>query len=108
MTDLYGNRYNGVYPPEYKYNGDAHHGYKTDKEETLFYDFAVQGYDLMISYQDKFYYFMVDDDGVRLSDDAFTAKITRFESGNDVLEHFLIDGKPLIKMIDKLDECEPI
>lgn len=62
----------------------------------------------MISYQDKFYYFMVDDDGVRLSDDAFTAKITRFESGNDVLEHFLIDGKPLIKMIDKLDECEPI
>jgi len=51
---------------------------------------------------------MVDDDGVRLSDDAFTAKITRFESGNDVLEHFLIDGKPLIKMIDKLDECEPI
>ena len=60
MTDLYGNRYNGVYPPEYKYNGDAHHGYKTDKEETLFYDFAVRGYDLMISYQDKFYYFMVD------------------------------------------------
>ncbi|MDR4931314.1 hypothetical protein [Segatella bryantii] len=57
-----------------QHNGDAHHGYKTDKEETLFYDFAVQGYDLMISYQDKFYYFMVDDDGVWLSDDAFTAK----------------------------------
>ena len=32
----------------------------------------------------------------------------KFMNGNDVLEHFLIDGKALIDIIDKLDECEAV
>ena len=50
MTDLLGYPYNGKYPPK----GDKHglyHGYSSDAEETLFYDFAVQGYDLTFVYK---------------------------------------------------------
>ena len=44
--DLAGYWYNSKYPPNYKVNGSLYHGYKNGVEETLFYDFAVQRYDL--------------------------------------------------------------
>ena len=34
--------------------------------------------------------------------------IGRFGNGNDVLENFKIDGKPLYKLVDELDEYEPM
>lgn len=51
---------------------------------------------------------MVDTDGVWLSDEKFTATIQKFASGNDVLEHFCIDGVPLCELVDNLDEYEPM
>lgn len=74
----------------------------------MFYDFAVQGFDLMIKYKGVSYYFMVDTDCVWLSDANFTAMKKRFENGNDALEHFCIDGIPLYKIVDELDEYEPM
>lgn len=107
--DLAGYPFNGKYPPSIdRRKGNLYHGYKTPREECLFYDFAVQGYDLMISYHGVEYYFMVDEDCVWLSDEKFTAMLQRFESGNDVLEKFMIEGKPLIQLIEDLDECEPM
>ena len=44
--DLAGYWYNSKYPPNYEVNGSLYHGYKNSVEETLFYDFAVQKYDL--------------------------------------------------------------
>lgn len=41
--------------------------------KNVFYDFAVQGYDLKIKYKGQSYYFMVDIDCVWLSDESFTA-----------------------------------
>ncbi len=51
---------------------------------------------------------MVDTDCVWLSDENFTATIQKFANGNDVLEHFCIEGTPLCKLVDKLDEYEPM
>ena len=30
----------------------------------------------------------------------------KFKNGNEVLEHFLIEGKPLFSLIDELDDYE--
>ena len=107
--DLAGFPFNGKFPPqENAHNGGIYHGYKTPAQECLFYDFAVLGYDLMLKYKGKSYYFMVDEDCVWLSDCAFTAMLKRFDNGNDVLTHFLIDGQPLYQLVDKLEEYEPM
>lgn len=107
-TDLSGYPYNSKFPPVCDKKGYSYHGYKTPAQECLFYDFAVLGYDLMIQYKSQKYYFMVDTDCVWLSDEVFTAMIQRFENGNDALEHFVIDGKPLYELVDNLDYCEPM
>lgn len=49
---------------------------------------------------------MVDDDCVWLSDSSFCAMTHKFKNRNDVLEHFLIEGKPLFSLIDELDDYE--
>ena len=105
-TDLGGFAFNGKFPP-YEANS-LYHGYKTPAEECLFYDFAVQGYDLMFKYKGQPYYFMVDTDCVWLSNKNFTAMIKKFANGNDALEHFCIDGTPLYKLVNELDEYEPM
>ncbi len=89
-------------------NDSLYHGYKTPAQECLFYDFAVQGYDLMVKYKGLSYFFMVDTDCVWLSDENFTATVRKFANGNDVLEHFCIEGTPLCKLVDYLDEYEPM
>lgn len=103
-TDICGFAYNGNFPPNS--NERLYHGYKTPAQECLFYDFAVQGYDLMIKYKGLPYYFMVDTDCVWLSDEHFSATVRKFANGNDVLEHFCIEGTPLCKLVDNLDEYE--
>lgn len=107
--DLAGYYFNGKFPPaENTADGRKYHGYKTPAQECLFYDFAVLGYDLKFMFQGKWYYFMVDDDCVWLSDESFTAMTKKFDSGNDVLLHFRIGGKPLCKLVDELEEYEPM
>ena len=87
---------------------DLYHGYDTPAQECLFYDFAVLGYDLMVKYHGKSYYFMVDDNCVWLSDSNFCEMKQKFKNGNDVLEHFMIEGKPLISIVDDLEDYEPM
>ena len=106
--DLAGYPYNAKYEPDYKRYGSLHHGYRTDVEETLFYDFAVQRYDLSFRYNGNAYYFVSSKDHVALCDENFTKEFQRFDSGNDVLELFQISGKPLIDLINELEEVEAI
>lgn len=108
QNDLFGFPYNGKFPPcTYNFQkSKLYHGYDTPAQECLFYDFAVQGYDLKIKYKGIYYYFMVDSDCVWLSDKQFCATKERFKNGNDVLTNFLIDGKPLYSIVDDLEEYE--
>lgn len=105
--DLVGRWYNAKYPPDFKNNGDKYDGYKTGNEEVLFYDFAVLGYDLAFSYRGERYYFMSDSEYVALTDENFTKEYQRFDNGNAALEQFLIDGTPIVKLVDQLEDVEP-
>ena len=106
IKDLAGYYINGKYMPDYSHNGSLYHGYKNSVEESLFYDFAVQGYDLGFTYKDKRYYFLSESDYVALSDENFTEEYQRFDDGNSALEQFLIDGKNVIELIDQLVDVE--
>ena len=46
-------------------------------------------------------------DYVALCDEHFTKEYQRFDDGNTALEQFLIDGKPLIKLVNELEDVEP-
>lgn len=106
-TDFMGYPYNGKYPPGGEKKG-LYHGYGNATEETLFYDFAVQGYDLTFIYKGQHYYFLSTPDYVALCDEHYTKEYERFADGNAALEQFKIDGKALIELIDELEEVEPI
>jgi hypothetical protein len=108
MKDLAGYPFNAKYPPNYELNGGLYHGYKNNSEETFFYDFAVQRYDLRFSYNGVEYYFMSGQDYAAQCDEKFTNKIRKFKDGNAVLEEFEIDGKRLIDLIPLIEDCEPM
>ena len=106
-TDLMGYPYNSKYLPK----GDKHglyHGYASDAEETLLYDFAVQGYDLTFIYKGQRYYFLTTTDHVALCDEHYTEEYQVFSDGNAALEQFMIEGKSLLELIDQLEEVEPV
>ena len=106
-TDQMGYPYNSKYPPK----GDKHglyHGYASDAEETLLYDFAVQGYDLTFIYKGQRYYFLTTTDHVALCDEHYTEEYQVFSDGNAALEQFMIEGKSLLELIDQLEEVEPV
>lgn len=105
--DQTGRWFNAKYPPDFKKNGDKYDGYKTGNEEVLFYDFAVMGYDMSFSYKGKSFFFLSEPDYVALCDEHFTKEYQRFDDGNTALEQFLIDGKPLIKLVNELEDVEP-
>lgn len=106
--DLAGYPYNSKYPPDYDRNGGLYHGYSNNSEETFYYDFAVQRYDLRFSYNGVEYYFLSEEDYVAQCDKTFSTEICRFKDGNDVLEKFEIDGKKLIELISMIEDCEPV
>lgn len=51
---------------------------------------------------------MVDTDCVWLSDETFTATIHKFANGNEALLNFCINDIPLYKLVDDLEEFEPM
>lgn len=108
QKDLWGYAFNGKFPPNDNHANNLYHGYATPAQECLFYDFAVQGYDLKIKYNGVYYYFMVDTNCVWLSDETFSTMKKKFENGNDALINFVIDGKPLYQLVDKLEDYEPM
>jgi len=106
-TDRLGFPYNGKYPPK----GDRlglYHGYSSDVEETLLYDFAVQGYDLTFIYKGERYCFLSAADHVAHCDDRYTVEYETFPDANTALEQFRIDGRPIIELIGELEDVEPV
>ena len=92
---------------EQKYFSEKRKREAIDKiEETFFYDFAVQRYDLRFSYKGVDYYFLSEQDYAAQCEEHFTNEIRRFKDGNAVLEEFEIDGKKLIELIPLIEDCE--
>jgi hypothetical protein len=107
--DLAGYPFNSKYPPNYDKNGGKYHGYRNNSEETFLYDFAVMQYDLRFSYKGESYYFLSElNKYAAQCDETFCHELQRYKDGNDVLEHFCIDGVRLLDLIDKIVDAEPI
>lgn len=106
--DLAGYPFNYKYPPTENVNSGIYHGYRNNTEETFFYDFAVQRYDLRFSFNGKEYYFLSSEDYAAQCDETFTNEIFRYVDGNDVLERFTIDGKRLLDLIPNITDVEAI
>jgi hypothetical protein len=100
--------YNSKYPPQYDKYGYLNHGYKDSFEETLFYDFGVQNYDLYFKYKDKEYFVLNEYNYVAVCDENYTEEYEVYANEMEFIENFKIDGKPLIELIDKLEEVDPM
>lgn len=106
--DLAGYPFNYKYPPSGNYNGGIYHGYRNNTEETFFYDFAVQKYDLRFCLEGKEYYFMSGDSYVAQCDSTFTHEQCRYVDGNDMLERFTINGIRLLDLIPQITDVEAV
>ena len=107
--DLFGYAYNKKYPPNIALYGDDCQGYKTWNQSLFFYDFAVHGYDMWFTYKGKKYFLMANGDNYcTCKDEHFTPSEESifFDNGNDLIEHLLIEGRPLIEIIDELEDVE--
>lgn len=104
--DLAGYPFNMKYPPNRELNGSLYHGYRNNTEETFFYDFAVQRYDLRFILHGKEFYFLSCEDHAALCNETFQNEIRIFRDGNAVLEEFMVDGKRLIDLIPEVEEIE--
>lgn len=107
-TDFGGRRYNQKCPPNYESNGTNYGGYKNNAEEVLFYDFAVQFYDVRFRYNGEEYYLLSDEDHVAVCDSMFNEEYEIYNDAMELIENFSIDGKPLLLLIDKLEDVEPM
>lgn len=107
LRDFAGYPFNSKYPPS-EYKEGLFHGYRNNPEETFFYDFAVQKYDLRFSYEGQEYFFLSGDDYVAQCDETFCNEICRYFDGNDMLERFTINGVPLLELIPNITDVEAI
>ena len=82
------------------------HGYASDSQETFFYNFAVQGYDVSFRYNGQMHYLMYDKGKAAVCDDHFTKQYKVYPDPNTLIEQYEIDGRKLIDIIDELEEVE--
>ena len=99
--------YNCKYPPNKEKYGDLFEGYKNKAEGVLFYDFGVQNYDVSFKYKGKDYYLLTEPDHVAVCDEHFTEEYEIYTDAMDLIENFKIDGRPLIDMMDEIEEIDP-
>ncbi|MBQ8336999.1 MAG: hypothetical protein IJY44_05665 [Bacteroidaceae bacterium] len=105
--DKNGFPYNGKYPPNKEKHGDLYEGYKNKAEGVIFYDFGVQNYDVSFKYKGKDYYLLTEVDHVAVCDNHFTEEYETYANAMELVENFKIDGKPLIELLDKIEEIDP-
>ena len=105
--DLAGFYFNSKYPPNVKINGTHYGGYRNNAEEVLFYNFAVQGYDVSFTYKGQRYYLVFSQDHVATCDSKFTEEFEVFANANELIEKYQIDGKTLLELMDELEDVEP-
>jgi hypothetical protein len=104
---MFGAPFNKKYPPDVQKYGSCFEGYATKAEGVLFYDFAVMGYDVEFTYKGKKYY-LLDDGEAFLSDARFTEQYEAFTDPMDLVEHLMVDGRPLLDIIPEITDIEPV
>lgn len=106
--DLWGYRYNNEFPPNTTLYGNDYYGYKNAASQVLFYDFAVQMYDVRFKYHGNMYFLMYTPEYAALCDEKFTNEIEIFATPNDLIKNLVIEGRKLLEIIDEIEEVEPV
>lgn len=82
-------------------------GYKNKAEGVLFYDFGVQNYDVSFKYKGKDYYLLTEPGHVAVCDDHFTEEYEVYADAMYLIKKIKIDGRPLIDLMEEIDEIAP-
>lgn len=104
--DKEGYPYNCKYPPNKKKYGDSYEGYKNWAEEVLFYRFGVLCYDVSFTYKGKEFFLLKEYNHAATCDKNFTVEYEVYADEMELIENFKIDGKPLIELIDKIQNID--
>lgn len=83
---------NTEYPPDSFTQYPNNSGYKNANAEMLFYQFAVQYYDLRMKYQGNEYLAIVDDDGAYIADHLYHRISDIYPTANDLIKHAIMPG----------------
>ena len=106
--DLFGYPFNSEFPPNINLYGDGNAGYKNKASQVLFYDFAVQMYDVRFKFHGNMYFLMYTPEHAALCDEKFTNEIEIFATPNDLIKNLEIEGRKLLDIIDEIEEIEPV
>lgn len=98
--DELGRWINTEFPPVSFYQYPNNSGYKNSNSEMLFYQFAVQYYDLRIEYDGREYLAIIDDDGAYIADTLYNRISDIYPTANDLIRHFAFsDGGHLGELV---------
>lgn len=106
LEDSCGNLYNSEFMPNSLKNGSKYGGYSSDAEQAFYYYFAVFGYDIEFDYEGKRYRLLNEPDRVIRCDYATNKELEVFVDGNDALKRCLINGIPLLKLINNVGNID--
>lgn len=104
INDVNGNPMNAKYPPNKEIYGEEFGGYKNEVEKILFYEFAVLEKDVSFTYNGVIYYFYKHNTPVTAYNATLKEIIAEYPNELELLESFLIDGKPFIGLADEIND----
>ena len=104
VQDEKGRWINTEFPPDSFVKYSDYSGYQTSNREYLFYQFAVQYYDVLIEYKGNRYILVADDDGCSVTNEIWDDLSPEFLTANDLIKDFRFpDGKGLLDIVDNQD-----
>ncbi len=106
MEDSNGILYNAEFKPDFVKYGDRYHGYANNSQETLFYYFAVLGYDIQFDYNGVTYCFLSDEEYVAWCTPDFKTDLEIFSDAISMIRKFKIEGTPLLDLVDLLENAD--
>lgn len=102
-----GIRFNAACPPNEQKYGVTYGGYPNNARQVLFYDFAVQGYDVEFKYDGEVYHLLYEPDHSALCDAQYSTEIESFSDPMELINNLRIKEHRLIEIIDNLEDVEP-
>ncbi len=103
-----GHRYNALCSPDERWYGTSYGGYLNNARQVLFYDFAVQGYDVEFKLHGESFHLLYEPDHAALCDAGYSTEYETFANPMDLIENLKIAGLRLIDIIDELEDVEPM